>query len=136
MEALEGKILVVDDDEDIRNMVQLVLELEGYQVVTANDGQHALDLIRERGKPALILLDLMMPRMSGEDFLQVREGVPALHDTPVVLLSGHPIVQRIGDVFHADGALVKPVELEELADVARRFVREHGALEPHARRAH
>ncbi|MEO7189698.1 MAG: response regulator, partial [Vicinamibacterales bacterium] len=60
-------ILVVEDDEDSRTMVALLLEIEGYSSVVASDGAEGLALARER-HPCLILLDLMMPRMDGRSF--------------------------------------------------------------------
>src|SRR3954454_23807498 len=63
-----GYILVVEDDETIREVIDLALAEEGYDVVCARSGEHALRLLRERA-PGLVLFDLMMPNRSGEDFM-------------------------------------------------------------------
>ena len=61
---MQEKILVVDDDPDIREALTMVLEAQGYQVVTANDGKEALDNLKTE-KPDLMILDLLMPKMDG-----------------------------------------------------------------------
>jgi chemosensory pili system protein ChpA (sensor histidine kinase/response regulator) len=82
-------ILIVDDDEDIRDVLALVLEGRGYRAVGAFDGLDALDQLRERERPPLlILLDLMMPRLNGFDFAKQVRARPGLHDVPIVILSG------------------------------------------------
>jgi len=86
MSALPALILVVEDDAELRAVVVESLALEGYDVAEAPDGLVALDVARER-HPALILLDLMMPRMSGWDFRHEQRADPALADIPVVVMS-------------------------------------------------
>src|SRR3954469_4026788 len=91
-------ILVVDDDDDIRDAVQDVLESEGYKTLGACNGQEALDLLRsERDRPSLILLDLMMPEMDGWEFLSKVDAEPALRGMPVALMSAHPSIQKALD---------------------------------------
>jgi DNA-binding response OmpR family regulator len=114
--AAEGALMIVDDDPDIRDVLTLLLEARGYHVVTASDGADAWEKIEDDERPALILLDLMMPRMDGEQFLlQLR----ARHDSniPVVILSGHPQCEQKADVLHANAWLAKPVDLGELLEV-------------------
>ncbi|MCA0329940.1 MAG: response regulator [Actinobacteria bacterium] len=80
------RILIVDDELTVRMLLRDVLEIEGYEVVEAEDGPEALALMGQQ-RPDLVLLDIMMPGMSGIDVLaQVRSDV-ALHDLPVVLLT-------------------------------------------------
>lgn len=83
---MQKTILVVDDEKPIREMLKNVLEVEGYSVVTAQDGQEGMAALREH-KPCLILLDLVMPRMNGSDFLSHLRGNPEIASIPVVLLS-------------------------------------------------
>ncbi|HEX9056922.1 MAG TPA: response regulator [Ktedonobacterales bacterium] len=59
------RVLVVDDDQGIRELLRVVLEMEGYQVMTANDGAQALDLLAATDEPWLVLMDVMMPRLGG-----------------------------------------------------------------------
>ncbi|PLS79555.1 MAG: response regulator, partial [Chloroflexi bacterium] len=81
-------ILVVDDDSGIREALTDILEDEGYAVRSACDGQAALDLLRQQAEPpALVLLDLMMPRMNGWQFRSEQRRDPALANIPVVVIS-------------------------------------------------
>src|SRR3954453_21187080 len=80
---MSKRVLVVDDEEDVRTFVRLVLESEGYEVQSAADGAEGLRAIRE-GRPDLVILDLMMPVMDG---WQVREQVGAQPPPFIVILS-------------------------------------------------
>jgi CheY-like chemotaxis protein len=80
-------ILVVDDDQDLRELMSDVLVTEGYKVASAKDGAEALALLREQPDVSLIFLDLMMPVVSGYEFLQTREADPRLSKIPVVVMS-------------------------------------------------
>lgn len=81
-------ILIVDDDESSRQAVATLLELDGYRVAAAGDGREALDLLESGLQPALILLDMNMPRMDGVAFRHAQQCRPALSDIPVIVCSG------------------------------------------------
>ncbi len=108
-------VLVVDDDVDVRGMLAQVLQLEGYDVVTAADGREALKRLEER-TPALVLLDLMMPRMNGWQFRAEQLKVPALAQVPVVVLSGDGSLEARGLTMPGVRLLRKPIELQTLLD--------------------
>lgn len=108
------RILVIDDDYDIRDILGLVLESEGHVVFTAGDGVAGLDQLRAGARPSLIILDMMMPRLDGEGFLRGMRSDPNTADIPVVILTGHPAAQRKAAELGAAGCLVKPVELLDL----------------------
>jgi CheY-like chemotaxis protein len=92
-------ILVVDDDEDIREAVEEVLRAEGYQTNGASNGQEARQALESNGeRPELILLDLMMPVMDGWDFLFWLDECAELRDTPVAIMSAHPSIQRAFEI--------------------------------------
>lgn len=110
----QRRILVVDDDDDIRTLVCLVLESEGYHAVPARDGLDALDLLQRTAPPTMILLDLMMPRMDGEALVLALRGMPALSGVPVVIMSGHNNARQKTNALAVDGCLVKPVDLDVL----------------------
>lgn len=80
-------VLVVEDEEDLREMIRDGLELSGYNVVTAREGQEALDQIPRIQHLCLVLLDLMMPGMNGWDFLEKIRQQPELASLPVVVHS-------------------------------------------------
>lgn len=116
-------VLVVDDDEDSRVACQLILEMEGYRTVTACSGEAALRAHRERPQAiGLIVLDLMMPRMNGGDFLALKAGVEGLARVPVVVLSATPEAGRALDSEDVKAVLAKPVRLAELLAAVRRWV--------------
>jgi CheY-like chemotaxis protein len=88
-----GAVLVVDDDEDIRSELRSVLEYGQYFVLEAQDGKAALDILRSRAAQAirLIVLDLVMPSMSGWELVELLRRDPALVHIPVLVMSGMPV---------------------------------------------
>jgi len=120
MKTVTPLLMVVDDDEDIREILKLFLEAEGYRVVTAANGRDALQQLQAREQPSLILLDLMMPDMDGEQFMNAfRRG--AFAKIPVVIMSGHCEAENKVIELNANCSLMKPVEYDDLVAVAHRF---------------
>jgi CheY-like chemotaxis protein len=113
-------VMVIDDDDDIREMIKVLLEVEGYRVVTSSDGIDAIEKLGTGEQPALILLDLMMPRMDGEQFIVAlrRSGLTRI---PVIVMSGHSISGKRSDKFRGHPCLTKPVEIDDLLAVVRQF---------------
>ena len=108
-------VLVVDDDRDIRDVLTDALEAEGYSVVTAADGQEALDWLRSgAARPCIILLDLMMPKMDGIQFRTEALNDANLARIPVVVLSADPSAIVAAKSLNFAGSLRKPVPLEAL----------------------
>jgi CheY-like chemotaxis protein len=108
------RILIIDDDKDVREILGMILSAEGHRVNTAQDGVAGLDQLRCPARPSLILLDMMMPRLDGEGFLRAMRSDPSTADIPVVILTGHPAARTKAAELGAAGCLVKPVELNEL----------------------
>jgi CheY-like chemotaxis protein len=106
-------ILIVDDDEDIRDLLSLILRLEGHEVQLAVDGVDALARLSAR-RPSVILLDMMMPRLDGEGFVKELRNNPQLADIPIVLISGHKAARQKAVELGVAGCLVKPIELTDL----------------------
>jgi CheY-like chemotaxis protein len=123
MEAA-GSVMVVDDDEDIREIVKLSLEAAGYQVTTAVDGIEAWQRLTASALPSLILVDLMMPRMDGEEFIKALRASPQA-SIPVIIMSGYTAATQKAEELRANGYLTKPVELDELVGIVRRVVLNH-----------
>jgi CheY-like chemotaxis protein len=111
------RILVVDDDEDIREVIGLILREQGHLVDEAPDGVAALERLRTGERPSVILLDLMMPNLDGEGFMKAMKMDPSIADIPVWILSGHPHARQKAMELGAVGCLVKPVELEQMISV-------------------
>jgi CheY-like chemotaxis protein len=107
-------VLVVDDESDIREAVAELLEDEGYDVIDAGDGAEALRMARQY-HPSVVLLDLMMPGMSGWEFCAKRKDDPELAHIPVIVLSALGRVQGLDAV----GYLQKPFELDDLLTAVR-----------------
>lgn len=122
---MRHKITVIDDDEKITSMLKRSLTFEGYDVVTAPDGQEGLKRILEH-EPEVIVLDVMMPRLDGwEVCRRIRDGGIA---TPVLMLTAKDdIADRVkGLDLGADDYLVKPFALEELLARVRALLRRKG----------
>jgi len=114
-------VLVVDDDYDIREALSDVLASEGYSVVTAADGGEALERLRGGVRPAVMLLDLMMPRVSGVEVIDALRKDESLSQIPVVVCSAN---RGYGpDDLGVHDVLRKPVSVEELLDVVARAIR-------------
>ncbi len=106
------KILVVDDNPDIRTMLKTYLTSEGFQVLTAENGQKALFVAREE-KPDCIVLDMMMPEMGGSDFIRI---YTAESDIPILVLTAkvEETDKVLGLELGADDYMTKPFSLREL----------------------
>jgi chemosensory pili system protein ChpA (sensor histidine kinase/response regulator) len=113
---------VVEDDEDIRESLELILARHGYAVLGARDGVDALQQIRTHGRPGLILLDLRMPRMNGEELAAVLREDAALAPTPIVVLSGDANAREVERAIGARGLLAKPVDLHALLAMVGRNI--------------
>ncbi len=117
-------ILIVDDDNDLRAMLRLALEHEGYEASCAANGREALALLRASGnRPCLVLLDVMMPVMNGWDVLESIAKDRALQEIPVVVMSGHLRDRRERErASRAPGMfLQKPISLDKLLSVVSQF---------------
>jgi CheY-like chemotaxis protein len=117
-----GRVLVVDDDDVIRQLISVNLELEGFEVTTAIDGQDCLDRVKAI-HPAVITLDIMMPRLDGWEAASRLRADPETADIKVVLLSARAQeadLQR-GDRIGVDAYLTKPFDPDELIATVRRL---------------
>ncbi|MDC0682696.1 MULTISPECIES: response regulator [Sorangium] len=116
-----GRILVVEDDLDIRSILTQLLVFEGYDVEEAADGAEALELLRRNGPPALILLDLMMPIMDGWQLRAELQRDPALASIPVVIVSADVRVEQEASRLRVAGLLKKPLQIEPLLELVHRI---------------
>ena len=113
-------VLVVDDDDGIRDSIDMTLSDEGYQVLTATHGADALTLV-DQHLPSLILLDMRMPVMDGWQFARAYRQRPGPHAPIVVVTAAVEAAGRAAEI-HADGVLPKPFRLAELIEVVGRYV--------------
>ncbi len=115
-----SRVLVVDDDPDIRLVLQELLTEEGYQVETASDGLTALGLLHQAPLPDIILLDLAMPGMNGGAVVKAIRSDPALRGIPVVIVTG-----SVPDAFEYppdgsyQGLIGKPFDINDVLEIVR-----------------
>jgi CheY-like chemotaxis protein len=115
-EAMAG-VLVVEDDDDLRDNLEFLLRRKGYSVSGAANGRVALDVLAAGEPPCVILLDLMMPVMDGWELRTRLLADPRLGSVPVVLLSGVADLAERADDLRAVEHLTKPIDLARLYDL-------------------
>jgi two-component system alkaline phosphatase synthesis response regulator PhoP len=115
-------IVLVDDEPNIRATISFILEMEGFRVETAADGEEGLEKIRAL-KPPVVLLDGMMPRRDGFDVCRTVKADPALAGVKVIMLTalGQAADQEKGRAAGADYYVTKPFDEEELLALLRRL---------------
>jgi CheY-like chemotaxis protein len=118
-----ARVLVVDDDADVRGVICEALLFEGYHVVSARSGAVALELIGalEEAQPDVILLDMQMPAMDGPEFVRRYRRTPGPHAALLALTGADDPVRYVEDV-RADGFLVKPFDVGTLVELVERSV--------------
>lgn len=109
-------ILIVDDDLYLCEIISDVLQAEGHETRTASNGLEALERIREQ-KPQLILLDLMMPVMSGWELAATLQANPDWADIPVVIITADYHVERKREETGARAVITKPFDIDQLVEV-------------------
>jgi len=117
------KVLIADDEEDVKALVSMYLQSEGYRVLTAFDGLDAIS-IAERESPDIILLDVMMPVMSGFEVAQQLKANPVTKDIPIIMLSAASQADSIkrGIESGARDYIVKPFEPSKLEAMIRNIL--------------
>ena len=115
-------VLVVDDDHAIREMLMEALEDAGYRVMSAENGDQALTQLRQAPTlPCVILLDLMMPVMTGWEFRVEQQADAQLAAIPVIVLSARPSMQHEAFTITVDEFIQKPVDIARLLTIVDRY---------------
>jgi CheY-like chemotaxis protein len=114
------RILIIDDDEDVREVLCLILSADGHQIELAGDGVDGIERLRAGSRPSMILLDMMMPRLDGEGVIRTLQADARFAAIPVVVISGHQMAASTALQLGAAACLIKPVELEQLLGVVQR----------------
>ena len=109
------RILIVEDQAVISNMLKMRLEANNYEVITASDGQEGLEKAR-KDNPSLIILDIMLPKMNGYKVCQILKADPKYNTIPIIISSGRTPqeIRKVGKEMGADAFVSKPFEAEEL----------------------
>ena len=124
----QAKILIVEDDTDLNNAYQMILASAGYDILTAYNGEEALDMIENKGDPDVILLDLRMPVMDGIEFLK-KYDAPNHKNTFVVVFSNYDAQKEVDEAYSlgADRYVLKaraaPKELLRIVQDALEFTK-------------
>ena len=132
MTTQPGYILVVDDIPDILKLMDATLQFKGYRVVTARDGQEALEVIQQE-RPALVIADILMPKMDGFSLLHRIRINPETRDIPVVFLSATYIAQEDKEFARAIGVtsfIEKPVDLDKFFPIISDILTRGGPTTP------
>ncbi|MBE9522166.1 MAG: response regulator [Proteobacteria bacterium] len=118
------KILVVEDNQDNREMVVKVLKFNGYQVVEAVDGEEAIEKARTE-HPDLILLDIFLPKMDGYEATRRLKGDTSLRNIPIIALTAHAMKGSMEEALAAgcDGYIPKPIDVRELPKQIQHFLK-------------
>lgn len=122
-----AKILIAEDERDIRDLVAFTLRFAGHEVTAASNGEEAVQLAPKE-KPDLILMDVRMPRMTGYDACRVMKADPNLKDIPVVFLSakGQESEIQTGLDVGAEEYLLKPFAPDQLTDRVKAILAKFG----------
>lgn len=119
-----GRVLLVDDNEDTRRMLKLLLEVNGYEVIQAKDGREATQIAKEE-HPDLILMDLMMPGVDGFDATQQIRQMEEMSQIPIIALTAHfnefDIKQRAVRAG-ANECLQKPNDIQRLKFIVNKYL--------------
>ena len=118
------KILIVDDDLDILDVLRITLEDEGYNITEAHNGQEALDIIKKE-PPDLVITDLKMPKMDGTKLCQALREDMLIHNMPIIMLTGKSeVTDKVSGInAGADDYIVKPFESKELVARVKMILR-------------
>lgn len=116
-------ILVVDDDAPILLLMRNLLREYGFDTLTADSGQKALEVLKQNHRPDLVLLDRNMPGMNGDEVLRAMRGDGGLGDVPVVMLTGEPLGPDEIRALGATASVTKPFDVPALVELIRTHVR-------------
>jgi len=116
-----AKILLIDDDPDIRQMMGLMLKKEGYEVETASRREEALELLGKE-KPSLILLDVLLSGFDGRELCREIKANEATSDIPIIMLSGHPSASQQFESYGANDFIAKPIQTKSLLEKLSRQI--------------
>jgi len=115
------RVLVVDDESSVRLMLTRLLQLAGYDAVSAMDGAAGYEMLQSDTTIQFVVLDLMMPRMDGWKFRQLQQQDARLRAVPTVILTGAPLPRIVDADLRAVDYLLKPVSLDRLLSVVRQY---------------
>ncbi len=130
---MPSAVLVVEDEEEIRDPLIDLIQMAGFPTLVARNGREALEILKTAPAPGMILLDLMMPEMSGTEFLAAIQEHPEFQNIPVVIMTAW--LKRMTEVpARANEVLPKPIDSGRLLELIRRYCGGSGGGGPDRRR--
>ena len=122
---MKKKVLIVEDVADVRAMMKILVEWQGYQVITADDGYEAIEMVRDY-HPDLILMDLMMPVLDGVVATEIIRNLEENNEIPIIALTAyHDIYQKKAIKAGFDAVITKPLNLDKLKPLLRHYLHSH-----------
>ncbi len=115
------KILVVDDDPTVVHLIQSRMEVNGYEVISASDGEEGLKFVRDY-EPNLVLLDVILPKMDGYTFVKEFKKIADLKTIPVIVMT---VKSQLQDLFKQEGIeayIIKPIKLQDLLKKVESYI--------------
>jgi len=133
----KGNVLIVEDDEPVRNLIATILDASGFCAIAAEDGLEALHVLRTVRRqspeiPCLVLLDLALPRLSGREFRRAQLADPNVAQVPVAVISGAADLEARAEGLGAVATISKPIDVDRLMDVVQRHCSATPSLPPDA----
>lgn len=118
------RVLLVEDTADIRNMLRFMLQSTGIQVKAVGDGKSALDLVESSPVPDAIILDRMLPMLSGDELIKLIRRAPTWSDVPIVVVSARTNTEEIASVTNmgADEYITKPFSVSQVLRIINKYL--------------
>lgn len=116
-------VLIIDDDINVLRLLRLALKREGFETETARDGREGIERIKQR-RPALIILDLVMPKMDGMELARLLKGHPAVKDIPIIMLTAKGTYENMRAAYDlgTDLFITKPVKVPDVLNAVRQVL--------------
>ncbi len=121
MQNKQKKVLVVDDERDILDFLQIILEEEGYEVMTTDKGEY-LEKLNNGGLPDVILLDMLLSGKDGREIVKFLKSQEKTKQIPVIMFSAHPGAEETARKAGADDFVAKPFEIDALLEKIAQYV--------------
>lgn len=118
---MNKKVFVCDDDTGIVDVIQIVLEDAGYDVITSSESEQVMTMVKKT-RPDLILIDLWMPGLGGEQVIPLLRGDSQTAQIPVVVISASKDTNEVAERVGADGFLYKPFDITALEGIVKKYL--------------
>ena len=118
---MNNKILVIDDDPNIVDLLKHRLKINGYEIVTASNGEEGLARVEDEN-PDLILVDVLMPKMDGYTFVRALRKKPESSTIPVIVITAKDKMKDLFDLEGIQGYMIKPYQPEELLELVKTYI--------------